>query len=104
MNKFLMIFVDGVGIGKKDYEFNPFFKYGFKTFQNIFGDIPHLGAQELVKDGLFLFPSDANLGVEGLPQSGTGQNVNFLRSKCAKIYRQTFWPLSIFFINPGCGN
>ena len=68
-----MIFIDGVGIGKKDFEFNPFFKFGFKTFEKIFGEIPHLGNRFLEKDGIFLFPSDAQMGVEGLPQSGTGQ-------------------------------
>jgi phosphopentomutase len=68
-----MIFIDGVGIGKKDSEFNPFFKYGFKTFENIFGEIPHIEKQYLSKDGFNLFPADATLGIEGLPQSGTGQ-------------------------------
>jgi len=73
LNPVLMIFIDGVGIGKKDPEYNPFFKYGFKTFENIFGEIPHLENQYLTKDEYYLFPTDASLGVEGLPQSGTGQ-------------------------------
>ena len=36
-----MIFIDGVGIGEKDFEFNPFFKYGFKIFDDIFKETPH---------------------------------------------------------------
>ncbi|MEO8231269.1 MAG: metalloenzyme, partial [Ignavibacteriota bacterium] len=67
MNNVLMIFIDGVGIGKKDYEFNPFFKYGFETFEKIFGEIPYLENQYLNKNEIYLFPSDARLGVEGLP-------------------------------------
>ncbi len=73
MNPVLMIFIDGVGIGKKDFQFNPFFKYGFKTFEQIFGEIPSLENQRLSKNGCYLFPVDANLGIDGLPQSGTGQ-------------------------------
>jgi 2,3-bisphosphoglycerate-independent phosphoglycerate mutase len=73
MKPVLMVFIDGLGIGKPDSESNPFFKYGFKTFSDIFGEIPSLDKPVLIKNGRYLFPSDANLGVEGLPQSGTGQ-------------------------------
>lgn len=68
-----MFFIDGVGIGEKDPAKNPFFRLGFKAFEEIFGEVPHLNKPELNKDGIFLFPTDARLGVEGLPQSGTGQ-------------------------------
>ena len=30
VNPVLMIFIDGVGIGREDYEYNPFFKYGLQ--------------------------------------------------------------------------
>ena len=81
-----MIFIDGVGIGKKDYEYNPFFKYGFKTFENVFGEIPHLEKKILNKDDVYLFPTDANLGVEGLPQSGTGQVSIFCGINACLLY------------------
>lgn len=68
-----MIFIDGVGIGKADSEYNPFFKFGFRTFENIFNQIPHLGNSYLHSDSIYLKAVDANLGVDGLPQSGTGQ-------------------------------
>lgn len=87
-----MIFIDGVGIGKNDTEFNPFFKYGFKTFENIFGEIPHLENQYLKKDGYYLFPTDANLGVEGLPQSGTGQVSIFCGMNAPKFVGKHFGP------------
>jgi 2,3-bisphosphoglycerate-independent phosphoglycerate mutase len=92
MNPVLMIFIDGVGIGKEDYEYNPFFKYGFKVFTGIFGEIPTLRKQEIIKDQIFLFPTDARLGVEGLPQSGTGQTSIFCGVNGAKIVGKHFGP------------
>ena len=87
-----MIFVDGVGIGKKDFENNPFFKYGFETFSKIFGQIPHLKKQYLNKDGIYCFPVDATLGVEGLPQSGTGQVSIFCGINAAQFVGKHFGP------------
>jgi len=92
MNNVLMIFIDGIGIGKKDYEFNPFFKYGFETFEKIFGEIPHLENQYLNKNGVYLFPVDARLGVEGLPQSGTGQVSIFCGMNAPKFVGKHFGP------------
>jgi hypothetical protein len=68
-----MVFLDGVGIGKNDSASNPFFKYEFKSFTKIFGKVPSLDAQYINREGVYLFPTDAKLGVSGLPQSGTGQ-------------------------------
>jgi 2,3-bisphosphoglycerate-independent phosphoglycerate mutase len=87
-----MIFIDGVGIGKEDYQFNPFFKYEFKTFIEIFGDIPSLKNPVIKKDGTFLFPSDPRLGVGGLPQSGTGQTSIFCGVNAAKMIGKHFGP------------
>lgn len=87
-----MIFIDGVGIGKEDFEFNPFFKYDFKAFKNIFGKIPSLDNPILVKDNYFLFPVDANLGVDGLPQSGTGQTSIFCGVNAPKLIGKHFGP------------
>ena len=87
-----MIFIDGVGIGKKDYEFNPFFKYGFNTFEKIFGETPHLEKQCLDKNEIYCFPVDAKLDVEGLPQSGTGQVSIFCGVNAAKFVGKHFGP------------
>jgi phosphopentomutase len=92
MNNILMVFLDGIGIGKKDLMFNPFFKYGFRTFENIFGDIPSLENQMLSNGSHFLFPADATLGVEGLPQSGTGQASLFCGFNAAKFVGKHFGP------------
>jgi len=87
-----MIFIDGVGIGKKDKEYNPFFKFGFNTFQTLFGDIPSLENPFLIGDNKYLFPSDANLEVTGLPQSGTGQASLFCGFNAAKLVGKHFGP------------
>jgi 2,3-bisphosphoglycerate-independent phosphoglycerate mutase len=92
MNNVLMVFLDGVGIGVKDYNFNPFFKYGFKTFEKIFGSIPSLDNQRLTNGTHFLFPTDASLGVDGLPQSGTGQASLFCGFNAPKFVGKHFGP------------
>lgn len=73
MSKILMIFVDGMGIGENDSSKNIFLKRKFKFLSQIFGEIPHLQNQYIEKDGKFIFPTDACLGIKDLPQSGTGQ-------------------------------
>ena len=92
MNPVLMIFIDGVGIGNKDYEFNPFFKYGFKIFEEIFKAIPDIQNPYLEKNGMYVFPADAKLGVEGLPQSGTGQVSIFCGMNAPKFVGKHFGP------------
>jgi 2,3-bisphosphoglycerate-independent phosphoglycerate mutase len=87
-----MIFLDGVGIGEDDHNVNPFLKYGFKTFTELLGDIPTLGNQYLKRDGYFLTPVDATLGVEGLPQSGTGQTSIFCGMNAAEYIGKHFGP------------
>jgi len=87
-----MIFIDGVGIGKKDYEYNPFFKYGFKTFSEIFGEIPHLDKQKLKGENAFLFPVDASMGVPDIPLSGTGQTSIFCGINAPKLIGKHFGP------------
>ncbi len=87
-----MIFIDGVGIGKKDYDNNPFFKFGFKTFSKLFGEIPHIDKQKLKGENSFLFPVDALMGVTGIPLSGTGQTAIFCGVNAPKIIDKHFGP------------
>lgn len=92
MHSTILIFLDGIGIGKDDAESNPFLKYEFNTFTKIFGETPHLGRQKLNKNGIFLFPADACMGVEGLPQSGTGQTSIFCGINAQQKIGQHFGP------------
>ena len=87
-----MIFIDGIGIGKKDYQNNPFFKFGFRTFTEIFGSIPFLENQMLKSENAFVFPVDARMGVSGIPLSGTGQTSIFCGVNAPKIIGKHFGP------------
>ncbi|HOI30853.1 MAG TPA: metalloenzyme [Melioribacteraceae bacterium] len=92
MHSTIMIFIDGVGIGKKDHEFNPFFKFGFKTFTENFGSIPHLDNQRLSNGYGNLFPVDARMGIPDIPLSGTGQTSIFCGVNAQKIIGKHFGP------------
>lgn len=87
-----MLFLDGVGIGKEDYEFNPFFRYDFNTFSNLLGAIPSDKKSVVSNNGFFLTPVDASLGVNGLPQSGTGQTSIFCGINAAQFIGKHFGP------------
>lgn len=92
MSKVLMIFVDGVGIGENDSTKNIFFTRRFKFINDIFGEVPHLQNQLIEKDGKYIFPTDACLGVSDLPQSGTGQISIFCGINAPSILGRHFGP------------
>lgn len=87
-----MIFIDGVGIGENDPSKNPFIKYGFRTFEKFFGSIPHKNNSLLIRNPYFLFPVDPVMGVEGLPQSGTGQVSIFCGINAPQFVGKHFGP------------
>ncbi len=62
--RILFIFIDGFGIGEKDPAKNPIYVANTPAFDKLFCE------------GLVI-PTDALLGVEGLPQSATGQTTIF---------------------------
>jgi 2,3-bisphosphoglycerate-independent phosphoglycerate mutase len=62
----ILLFIDGLGLGSSDPIINPQFAYGGEFLR-----LPANGG-ELPRGGIFK-PIDAVLGVEGVPQSATGQ-------------------------------
>lgn len=56
---------------------NPFFVAPMQSLRAWFGKIPTRDDGVLVGESAILVPTDANLGVPGLPQSGTGQTTIF---------------------------
>jgi 2,3-bisphosphoglycerate-independent phosphoglycerate mutase len=92
LNPVILLFVDGVGIGKRDSEYNPFFKYNFKTFTQFFGDIPSVDNPIIKRESGFIFPSDARMGVEGFTQSGTGQTSIFCGINAPSFVGKHFGP------------
>lgn len=74
----ILFFVDGIGIGLNDREINPFARYRYPHFS------VHGGGDSLQVPGR-LVPVDATLGVQGIPQSATGQTALFTGYNGAKI-------------------
>jgi hypothetical protein len=92
MHSTLMVFIDGIGIGEKDKEKNPFFKHNFKFLSEYFDDLPHLSNQVIWKENAVLFPIDPLMGVPNIPLSGTGQTSIFCGVNAQKILGQHFGP------------
>jgi 2,3-bisphosphoglycerate-independent phosphoglycerate mutase len=76
MTRILFIFMDGIGLGTDDPEINPL----ARTEMPFLGSL--LGGQKLTasaapyeSENVSLLALDAGLGVDGLPQSATGQAV-----------------------------
>jgi 2,3-bisphosphoglycerate-independent phosphoglycerate mutase len=67
------IFIDGLGIGGNN-EYNPLTRKGYSFFDAMAGGLSLTKSAEEVRSERHVFKHiDATLGVEGLPQSGTGQ-------------------------------
>lgn len=74
----LMLFFDGMGLGENDLATNPMLTAAMPTLRELCG-----GEIPLRSNGVYqspiatLIPTDATLGIPGLPQSGTGQTTIF---------------------------
>lgn len=72
--RFLLLFLDGVGIGPDDPQVNPFLRSRLPVLGELLGgELPILGRSPSQGAPARLMSLDACLGVRGLPQSGTGQ-------------------------------
>ncbi len=77
MRKVLLIFIDGLGLGEEDRDVNPLVRFDPPFFQNLFGGPLTRERGLILSDTACLVPTDAGLGVDGLPQSATGQTTIF---------------------------
>ena len=74
MNKHvLLLFLDGVGIGRADMESNPFAVADLPKLTQLLGEGWAFAREPRRCEQASLVPTDATLGVEGIPQSATGQ-------------------------------
>ena len=96
----LFIFIDGVGVGLAGPD-NPlsvhsysFLKY-FTGSDSLTSDTPITDEERLLYKAI-----DANLGVEGLPQSGTGQTSLFTGKNASKKIGKHFGPYPYSTIKP----
>jgi hypothetical protein len=94
------LFVDGVGIGPKT-DFNPLASPELKSFSYFTGKKGLYDGCEERDSGSVLFKKiDANLDVEGLPQSGTGQTSLFTGENASKVVGRHFGPFPHSEIKP----
>jgi len=97
----LLLFLDGVGIGKADGRINPFFSARLPNLSNLLdGRVPHRGFKHFQNKLVTLVPVNATLGVAGLPQSGTGQTAIFTGVNAAKMIGRHFGPYPSTTLRP----
>jgi 2,3-bisphosphoglycerate-independent phosphoglycerate mutase len=89
----LFLFLDGVGIGKKDPAANPFFAARIPALESLLGgSLPSSHHRTVETAETTALPLDATLGVEGLPQSGTGQTALFTGINAPLLVGKHFGP------------
>ncbi|MEM1270908.1 MAG: alkaline phosphatase family protein [Bacteroidota bacterium] len=87
----LFLFLDGIGIAEAGEE-NPFTSH-WAGWERLSGGVPWTEPWvEVDEPGLVRRGIDANLGLDGLPQSGTGQATLFSGVNCAERAGRHFGP------------
>lgn len=88
----VLVFLDGVGIGSADPARNPFLSASLPTVRGALGGVPTLDSPRLEGPHGRSLPLDAGLGVEGRPQSGTGQTALLTGENAAQRFGRHFGP------------
>jgi len=82
----IFVFLDGLGLGPAD-ETNPLWLAPMLNFHRLLGG-PLVAGQNVDRPGLLFKAIDALLGVQGLPQSATGQTALFTGVNAAQLLGQ----------------
>lgn len=98
--KLVLLFLDGVGIGQHDESVNPLVRASLPTLRSLLGGVPHEGLKSASSSRAILTPADATLGVEGLPQSGTGQTAIFTGVNAPQKIGRHFGPFPTTDLRP----
>ena len=89
----LFVFLDGVGIGPSDPDRNPFLQAYLPGLEKLLGGpMPTLDEPSITGPLGRAIPLDANLGVDGIPQSGTGQITLLTGENAALAFGRHFGP------------
>ncbi len=101
VGRVLFVFLDGVGIGADDPDTNPFLRADLPTLRGMLGgEVPTLARPELRGPRALSLALDATLGVEGTPQSGTGQTTLLTGRNAARIFGRHFGPWTPVRLRP----
>ena len=88
----LFVFLDGVGLGEADEETNPFAAAHTPFFSDWLGGKLTGRLEGVQERHLVVTRADATLGVEGLPQSATGQTALLTGKNGATIMSRHYGP------------
>ena len=88
----LFVFLDGVGLGEADKEVNPFAAAHTPFLSEWLGGALTQGLEEIREERLVVTQADATLGVEGLPQSATGQTALLTGKNGATLMGRHYGP------------
>jgi hypothetical protein len=101
VTRVLMLFLDGVGIGRKNPRVNPVVAATLPHIRDLLGGaIPARGRRAWSTERVTVLPVDATLGVPGLPQSGTGQTALFTGVNAARLVGKHFGPYPYSTLRP----
>ncbi|MGH7551451.1 MAG: alkaline phosphatase family protein [Longimicrobiales bacterium] len=93
MARVLLLFLDGVGLGDADPSYNAFAAARLPIFARLLeGRVVERNNAPFHCDAASLVALDAMLGVEGVPQSGTGQAALLTGTNAAQLYGRHFGP------------
>ncbi|MEX0995360.1 MAG: hypothetical protein WD599_07500 [Balneolaceae bacterium] len=87
----IFLFIDGIGLGE-EAEANPLTQTNWESFEKLTDGKGLQDSGTVRNESLLFTPVDATLGVEGLPQSGTGQASLFSGINAARILGRHFGP------------
>ena len=92
MTRALFVFLDGVGLGAPS-EHNPLHAMRLPALAHLAGGQRWTREAQPVREAEHVFvPLDAMLGVDGLPQSGTGQTALFTGVNAAALHGRHYGP------------
>ena len=96
----LLVFLDGVGLGPAGAD-NPLSTLHLPAFERLAGGRRWTAEAAPLREPRHVFaPIDATLGVEGLPQSGTGQAALFTGENAARLHGRHYGPTPPTTVRP----
>ena len=96
----LLVFLDGVGLGPGGAA-NPFGTLALPAFERLAGGQRWTSGAAPLREARHVFvPLDATLGVDGLPQSGTGQAALFTGEDAVRLHGRHFGPYPPTAVRP----